>query len=210
MFFSFLIPIHIKISKKAFDLSGIKLSKLQKAFFLFANGIYTDVFGVSSDWHFDSLKNFEEIIAYWNKLETKISQKKTNIFKLGNILHIVHDFYAHSNYVELYVEYCKKTNKINEIQEIIPFPISLSNKEFLNNYLKPKLFTGEFNLKDFLMGKDMIKTHKKKLTHHNDIAKDSLKMGKNISNISININTFELAFDAATKHSILILNKFNQ
>ena len=67
--------------------------------------------------------NFNEIRANWKIINGNIEEINIGVFnkifggydvlRLGKQLHSVQDFYAHSNYVELYIEYYRSKNDDN-------------------------------------------------------------------------------------------------
>jgi hypothetical protein len=203
---AFFIPIHIDISlKTVFSLE--KWSFRQKSLFIFSNSYFTDIAGFVLNWHFDSLENYEKIIKALRMLIFKIKKNKKNIFRLGILFHTLQDFYAHSNYVDLYIEYCIENNKTVEQIENIPFfEISKFDETFVENYLKKELFTGQFNFIKFILGTDTKFAHKKGIKHHNEIAKDYKKMGKTYVFKEKEFNTFDLAFNAAKSHTEFLIN----
>ena len=118
------VPIHYRIISSAIKQLNLE-SKTSSAFIntLISGTTYSaDYAGALSDWHFDGQTNFTEVNNKWNSLNKDISMTISDIGrmnknlggydvdKLGNLIHNVEDFYAHSNYVELYVEYYKATN----------------------------------------------------------------------------------------------------
>jgi hypothetical protein len=208
--FAFLIPVHIGITKYALNKVEHSLNWKARFVFLFANSFFTDIIGVSRNWHFDSLKDYNSILNYWNNIENQIFNPENNLLKLGRLLHTIQDFYAHSNYVELFIKYCFDSEQIDRINNIQPFYLEISDLEFVEKYLKPSLVTGEFNLLKYLIGIDRKTTNKKGFKHHDDIAKDNLKMGDIIQIGNIKINTFDIAKELAQKDSILTLIKLSE
>ncbi len=183
-----------------------KIPLLRKLGLLFGNGFFADIIGIAKDWHFDAQRNYQEITNYWNSLLTIQLKRRKSIIWFGRILHTVQDFYSHSNFVELYIQYCIDYKKQQEIALMPPFPQAIKDKVFESEYLIPKLHTGEFNLKLYLLGQDIKTANKKGLIHHNEMAKDSFKAGKLIELGDTQINTFTLAQAVAQKHTYLIFN----
>jgi hypothetical protein len=121
---NFAVPVHKRITINAFNNSGLSkgfLSRFKTDLVVGATR-YADYYGFAFDHHFDGRKNFSEVQATWTKLNNDIDSRINNIGsgnkkfggydveRLGINVHNVQDFYSHSNYVELYVEYYKAAN----------------------------------------------------------------------------------------------------
>jgi len=65
----------------------------------------------------------------------------------GRMIHTVQDFYSHSNYVELYIDYYKGLNA-GSMPTSVPTYDNGIKIEVFNSILKNKLSTGEFDLMD--------------------------------------------------------------
>lgn len=89
---------------------------------LYGAGVRADIVGLiyKEDNHMDNRATFEEVQTAWSQLNSSI-QEDLNDIGWGNILfggkdvkdfgrhlHNVADFYAHSNYVDLYISYYQK------------------------------------------------------------------------------------------------------
>ncbi len=86
------------------------------------DGIFTGLLG-HPEYHFDDNK-FEESWAYienQHQLISKILSENDNVEKawkaFGRLLHVVQDFYSHSNYVELWLE-MHSQNSISLVEKI--------------------------------------------------------------------------------------------
>ena len=165
--------------------------------------------------HFDGM-NFKQIQNNWKRLDQSINEMKINAsfetgVDLGKKLHAVEDFYAHSNYVELYVQYYMDNNKgkIPDFEEIPLFQDAISMDNKFKNILKNKLKTGHMDVGTYVLDKetDIEQTHKDGNVHHDDIAKDNLEMGKEIKGKNGSINTFEAAKSLAIKNVTIYLDK---
>ena len=146
-----------------------------------------------------------EIDATWSKLNEKISAT-TNAHDLGVALHTAQDFYAHSNYVELYIQYYEGNG--GDISKLKPGDIPLYQdasselKKFLGeNGLK----TGEFHFIDdavFQNGKNDSDKH------HSKIAKDKSDKHHGSDKVRGSKSTFfEFAAEAATEASKRIIEE---
>jgi RHS repeat-associated protein len=178
------VPIHGDITKTAISQSKLekKISETTQKTLVFGATISADYVGAASDWHFDGRKNYTEVNQTWNDLNKDISQTISNIGtvnkkiggwdidKLGNLIHNVQDFYSHSNYVELYIEYYKSENDGEMPTSVPTYDEGIKNGDF-TSLLQNKLRTGDF---DFL---DNEKTNPKGTkaqspTSHNKMNKD--------------------------------------
>ncbi len=106
--------------------------------------------GWSQDWHFDGRKNFAEIQAGWNKINARI-KTRGDYYGLGYDIHNTQDFYAHSNYVELFVQYYREKNGFGAMAkfttDLCPvYEEGIKIQVFLEKYLIPKLHSGIFSM----------------------------------------------------------------
>jgi len=72
--------------------------------------------GYYDEWmHFDNEFDFEMIMSNFRRIrdlvEENLEHGFNDPFSYGMIIHAVEDFYSHSNYVRIYVEYRKKTGR---------------------------------------------------------------------------------------------------
>lgn len=120
-----------------------------------------DIYEAFDDYHFDGRQNFSKITDNWVAIDGKIEQmRNTKLLDfvdkrtLGHAFHTVQDFYAHSNYVELYIEYHLKAHGVKPLDEQIPiFSEGIKIENFKTNYLEPRLRTGDFSLWDWILNK---------------------------------------------------------
>ena len=157
----FKIPIHKRILLNAFNSSG-----LDKGFLNFFQSdvklgvtVEADVLGFASDYHFDNRQNYSEVQSTWSSLNSEIDSKISDLGSFnkkfggddavlfGRMLHTVQDFYSHSNYVELYIDYFK-TNNDGAIPDSVPtYDVGIQDKSF-NKILQNGLRTGDFDFID--------------------------------------------------------------
>ena len=228
----FKVPIHkdITLLAYAYAMGHSSIAWAKEQFFGpdLAYGV-----GEHSDWfhpldegrHFDGM-DFNAINNNWQGINKEIdninigwfnkSAGGWDVVQLGKSLHAVQDFYSHSNYVELYIEYYRKNNNdaMPAIGEIPTYDEVVENTEkyadFSNTYLKPRLHTGDFGGAGYVLDKekDIQETHEKGKDHHDDLAKDDLSMGKKVTNSKgETLNTHTAARDVATRHSTKIIKK---
>lgn len=124
-----------------------------------------------------------------------------NDIKLGGYFHSVGDFYSHSNYIELYIEYYKNTNngKVPEVGGIPIFDDGIKNKDFKENYLDKKLKTGAFNVWRWLFGDDEGDSNAEGHIHHDSLNKDdetTPRGGKKVGGTTLH----QYARETAKKH----------
>ncbi len=106
--------------------------------------------------HMDNMSNFSDIVNVYNNAFTEFSAmaEKGNWTGAGLALHTVADFYAHSNYIELYKQYAKKNNLSDDINDIPTFS-EAQKDEKLMSYLKDNgLKTGTYGSGPFEYIKD--------------------------------------------------------
>jgi RHS repeat-associated protein len=210
----FKIPYHWEITEEA--LRVVNLGAAAQLMVLDGATIGADIAGAFDDFHFDGRSNFKEVTENWKRLYGIISRLSKDIGpfnkmwggpdmkELGTTLHNVQDFYAHSNYVELYIEYYQATHDgaVPTVSEIPIYTVGKQDRKFKKQYLKPRLLTGEFHTGAYLMGQDVDNTHEDGEVHHNDIAKDNPEMGTTyLGEDGSKINTFDAAKNVATRHS---------
>ena len=166
----------------------------------------------NNEVHFDSqtndIKNFQNIKEKFAKYKESFSEdiKKGNFKEVGINLHTIADFYAHSNYVELYMEYAKNSDKgITSVDAIPLFSDVYSNP---NNYsgfleiLNDKLTTGIYNsMKEDFFSKDS-KSHKQ-MNHDSPFS----NMGRKKYN---GIKGYKFARSLAEREINTIINSLNQ
>jgi len=158
---NFDVPIHKNITEQAMIRSGIvpKTSAFFHSALLWGATKGADYIGMFSDWHFDGRVNYSAVQTRWNSLNKDIATTIGNIgggnkllggsdvTHLGKLLHNVQDFYSHSNYVELYIEYYKGANDGASPTSVPIYDEGIKNADF-NSLLKDKLRTGDFHYLD--------------------------------------------------------------
>lgn len=211
----FKIPYHWEITNTAFQRSGVSCGSEALLDVLIGATLDSDIAGAFSDYHFDGRKDFKSVKENWQRIYGIVARLSDDIgpgnkawggfdmSELGKTLHNVQDFYAHSNYIELYIEYYGDTHdgQVPDVTEIPTYVVGKEDKKFKKEYLKPRLKTGEFHTLTYLTGQDVEKTHEDGEVHHDDIAKDNPEMGVTILGTNGSINTFKAAKEVATRHS---------
>jgi hypothetical protein len=207
---NFAIPIHKNITQQAMSLSGIvpKTSSYFHKDLVWGATYGADIIGATKDWHFDGRANYSAVQERWGSLNKDITTTIGNIGSgnkllggsdvkhLGKLIHNVQDFYAHSNYVELYIEYYQGTNGGALPTSVPIFDEGIKNADF-NNLLKEKLRTGDFNILDNeKIDVNPFRERANDPTSHNKMNKD-------------NANTYagKLAKQTAIQHSTKILEE---
>lgn len=218
----FKIPIHFRIFKEAFQAAKLSSGILErfKADLFIGGTVTADLSGAFKDYHFDGRKNFSQIKDTWSGLNKEINNRINDIGainkslggydvkQLGINLHTVQDFYSHSNYVELYVEYFKGANgkmptdvpTYEEGLKVPGFKALMDRTTYDANGKYQGLHTGEFNLTDNEFWD--INPFGDKHTgpnSHKRTNKDEAKTPEG-----------KLAKKVATKHTTQILKKLNE
>ena len=206
----FKIPHHKRITYRALARANIKRSRAFDVSIIYGNTIKADLLGAGDDHHFDGRGSFYKIVNTWKDLNAKIDKAPmgsttyggSETVALGVLLHNVQDFYAHSNYIELFVKYYQERNgnQMPSSMEVPTFDEVMNNPHYeeLREYLKKDLKTGEFNLGRWIAGVDKKVTNGRGETHHDEIAKDQAMGSNNYY--------FDLAFEVAVRHSANVLN----
>ena len=155
------VPIHYDIIQKSITRSGLdsKTSTLFLIKLIEGATVYADYVGFAFNWHFDNKVNYSDVQSRWSTLNNKIYKTISRIgwgnkifggcdvLQLGRLLHNVQDFYAHSNYAELYIEYYQGVNN-GALPTYLPtYDEGINNPDF-NKILKERLRTGDFHLLD--------------------------------------------------------------
>ncbi len=141
-------PIHSEITQATLLNANKKYDKYKNA--IIAGSQSIDIIGAFDDFHFDGRQNYKEVVLTWNSIYNKLSTinlEKNELMPsvLGYTLHTIQDFYAHSNYVELFVKYYVKKHKTMP-EEVPIFSEGMKNDEFRENYLVPELRTGDYGI----------------------------------------------------------------
>jgi hypothetical protein len=205
----FKVPVHKDITRSAFDRAfvnrGAGMSFMFKSDLVYGVS-RADYFGFALDFHFDNRQNYNEVVSTWKTLNKNIQETVKDIggynnklggydvTKLGVLLHNVQDFYAHSNYVELYIDYYKSNNEGKMPTSVPIYDDGIKDNDF-NTILKDKLRTGDFNVKEFIVD-ETIKKKNMGSTSHQQMNKDEA-----------NTPAGKLAKEVAIEHSTKILNQ---
>src|SRR3990167_3474314 len=161
----FTIGVHKKITEQALLRANLPITKVdeddvygEKTNSVIHGVQRADYLGFASDLHFDSKSTFKEINETWSELGEKIAKTDYSFNKggLGVALHTVQDFYSHSNYVELYIDYFK--SKGGDISKLKPGDIPIYDEKTKDSdfgkYLDKQnsLETGKFNFFRWIVG----------------------------------------------------------
>ena len=221
----FKVPIHRAIIEKAIELLGLDWSR--KHFKLAGRQQYIDIFyATDDDVHFDNKFTAQDVYKRWESLakeiqDAKLSDDDGRILKgdidmsfdenLAKVLHTVQDFYSHTNFVELYIEYYKNTHNGNDPNEAeVPiYDDAIKDDKFKKEYLDTRLKSGGFNLWRWLRGVDKKNTDKRGHTHHDDLNKDdeNTPEGKK-KHTGVSLHSY--ARTVATKHTKKIIKEKNE
>lgn len=140
------VEVHMEMTTKCGKDNGLSDAQVNA---LMLGAQDADKQGWNQDWHFDGRKNFAEIQIGWNKINARI-RLRGDYYGLGYDIHNTQDFYAHSNYVELHVEFYKDTVKVMTNYTLDSCPVyeeGIKIKDFLEKYLiAKKLHSGMFSL----------------------------------------------------------------
>lgn len=147
---------------------------------------------VRSAIHFDNCAfpdGCARIQKYWRRIRQQNDRfSETSLRALGNILHTVQDFYAHSNWVEME-------------QELSPIPLW----DFNLKSLPSTAFSGTWDV-------GVPKRCKAGVPHHDDLGKDDAESRQGQVIVTKGPNEgrtlFQLAYDAALRASALQIKRF--
>lgn len=174
-----------------------------------------DINHMNDDIHFDNRNNCESILSKWKELDSELLKtiKSLNTWwgagenyknyekkveKLGLLLHNVADFYAHSNYVEVYKESYQRAN--NRTPDIIP--VFSEGYYLLSDEDRNKLKTGSFekgnNEYSLFTIYDITDSHHFLIDPYSHY---------NMNKDDIDRPDFENAFDAANRDVLRYLSK---
>ncbi len=200
------ISAHAEVTKNTAELK--KLTSTQ-TFFLVLGSKNADYLGFSEDWHFDNMSDFQQIENAWANINQRIAQRpKWDFYGLGADLHNIQDFYAHSNYVELYVEFYQSTGGDMKDFDVASIPTFDAVNSKFKQYLKENLRTGTW---DDLDNEKMLWTDENKLSEdsHYKINKDnnttSLKGKEKIK--GTNSTYYDAVIAVAQKHTNKIVKE---
>jgi len=166
-----------------------------------------------SSVHFDNM-DYTQIMSNWTQINNTLQEVKDDFgsfnkeyggydaIKLGVALHSVADFYAHSNYIEVYFDYYKANNDGNlpNIEDIPTFEEAMKDKGFAN-VAKEQLNTTAFDLTD-LPDFGQEKANQEGKRHHNDPdgAVDKRDPERNVVGKNKTVNVYDAAKAVAQKH----------
>ncbi len=209
----FPVSVHVEIMKAAMGKYNlpVKVQSSDDVYGMVENGLITgvknaDYFGFAADNHFDNRTDFDKVNKGWMKLNDGLAKKSYNPERsgLGVKMHNVQDFYAHSNYVEQYIEYFKaQGGDISTLKpdDIPTYAEAMKNKEFADNYSK-NIKTGTFSIMKWLTGSD-----KKDPNSHYNMNKDENKGKGAVKVDGAEYTLHEFAVGAATNATIEELGK---
>ena len=200
------IKIHKSLLRNAIESSGYSFSEEHVAEMMQGTGSYADITLASDESvHLDNKLRYVDVEnGYCNAADNLVQDaKEKNYLQIGKDLHTIGDFYSHSNYIDLFLEYMDKNPGIaNTASDIPTFGDVISSegteddkwKDFRENYLKGNLRTG-------IYGKYKGKTLLGKLLNmfHDKLTDDTDQHGT--MNLDDNKGNGERPFnDAFTKH----------
>jgi RHS repeat-associated protein len=200
----FPIAVHIEIMKTVMGKYNLplKIQSNDDVYGMVDNGLITGVgdadrFGFAFDYHFDGKEDREKVYEGWEKLNNQLAQKEYNPHRtgLGARMHNVQDFYAHSNYVELYIEYYKdQGGDISKLTpEDIPSYAEAMKTDFKDDKYTNRLKTGTFSIFTWLTG-----IEKKDPNSHYNMNKDKNKGQGAVIPEGANYTLHEFSVGAAT------------
>jgi RHS repeat-associated protein len=152
----FKVPIHQRIMRNAAQ----GLYSEQEIVYMERGVAYTDaasdagLVDESSYLHFDGLTSYAAVVRNYDIIQGNIDRVLESptgtVFHVAFYTHAIQDFYSHSNYVELYMEYFPG-------YDYTTFAEVLSDEsgwfDMFKEYLRDNLITGEFNLWAEMFGK---------------------------------------------------------
>ncbi len=139
--------IHGVIARECGKINHLTEAQVEQLF-LGATGADSPI-GALQDWHFDGRKDFAAIQDSWTVINKRIANRGGDYNGLGYDIHNVADFYAHSNFVVLHVEYYRSKGKdmAKYKADIVPtYSEGIDIPDFKKDYLVPHLRTGTFTL----------------------------------------------------------------
>jgi hypothetical protein len=155
------IKIHKEMLQSA--LVGTNFSESAQKSMLRGTGVRADVWNMfNSKIHLDSRTNFNAVANGYNNATSNFesSIRAGEYSDAGMTLHTVGDFYSHSNYIDLYMEYAEDAGIDIDVNNIPTFDEAISIPEFktiLEQGLKTGVYKDPFTDK-FTNNKD---SHKK-------------------------------------------------
>jgi len=225
---AFKIGVHIDILKEALQQSLTKINGIDGNGSTYINNSFitgvvnADVFGFAADYHFDNRCNSEYIYTDYQAIIQKLISNPLETMSdgesFGTRLHNLMDFYAHTNYIEVYLEFWKQQNNTSDIT-ILPEDIPIFEDAYKDAIFKeqfyPEMHSGAFSMLWMLSKKaDYEKARLIGCEHHDQLNKDtdnSVKAnyeGNGNTNVGPDNQTlFEYAKTTAIKATVNILIK---
>ena len=204
----FPISIHVEIVDNAISGKGYYYTPLRGRL-LRGTGVVADIKHMDdSRVHMDNMSGYTSIAKAYN---TTVSSFKTNTSKgdwtqAGVSLHTVADFYAHSNYIELYQDYAEENGLSMDVDDIPTFS-EAQKDEKLMGYLKENgLKTGTYGSGIFAYLKDKFS---KDPNSHGRMNKDSNNSEAGAKSYNSKATMHEAAKAVAQKEINTIVNKEN-
>jgi len=181
----FPISIHVELVNNAISMKSYYFTPIRGQL-LRGTGMVADINHMSNSMvHLDNMKGYASISKAYNNA---FNGFKTNSIQgkwedAGVSLHTVADFYAHSNYIELYQQYADANNLSMDVDDIPTFSEAQKDKKLMN-FLKEKDFkTGTYGSGPFALIKDKFTSdknaHKYMNKDTNDSHAGSVKYNKN-------------------------------
>jgi RHS repeat-associated protein len=161
---NFPVDIHYDITYRALGKFG--LHYIEKRNIAWDASVTSDLFFMKRESvHLDNYTDFDGILKVYNSavLKTNIAAKNENFnTKAAIAMHTILDFYSHSNYVSIYMEYLKK--------EKLPF--NMDEVPTLQDVLKDDKYSGF---------RDMLQDQLRTGTYGKGADKDALEYHDNMS-----------------------------
>ena len=190
---------------------------------LFQGVVDADVLGfLIEKVHFDNLENFSQVKNAWSNLNKELDDDLKHINTeestvrnviFGVHLHTVADFYAHSNYVELYIDYYM--DKCDALPTSVPiYDVGIQDEDF-KAILRDKLRTGGFNLVDnekfsiYNFGLSADRISSLGMENMGNYYSDE-KSHYNINKDNADTYAGQLAKQAAIEHTTMILSRIGK
>lgn len=214
---AFSIEIHKEILSEAMDkVGGFKITPpLDFISEMLLDGVQSaDMLGFALDFHFDNKYNNDSIVNEWIKLNRAFKKNSDlSAQRNGWLLHELMDFYAHSNFIELYIEYWINTGKnINDLtlDNFPTYEVAIGEFKFNNDYA-PRLKSGHFDLikwinrtiVPFWENVDYIYADENGYTHHDKMNKDEPGKGRSDEYLFKSKNTLHQYARSAALHAAI-------
>jgi RHS repeat-associated protein len=195
--------VNTAISNKSYYFTPLRGQLLRGA------GVVADIKHMDdSRVHMDNMSGYTSISKAYN---TAVGGFKTNTSKgdwtqAGVSLHTVADFYAHSNYIELYKEYAKANNLSMEVDAIPTFSEAQKDKKLMGYLKENGLKTGTYGSGIFAYIKDKFS---KDPNSHGQMNKDTNDSPAGAQTYNSSATMHEAAKAVAQKEINAIVNEEN-